>query len=233
MNFNLKTSAVAAVAAVSLVATPVMAAGQIEGGNIYRVKNDTQNTTFGDPITAKPCEVVTFKVRIHNPGPDPINNVNVKATLSGETGTSHSSTVTVTSADANPTQMTDTATVKLSSAAKLTYVNNSTQILDTNGGVIQSLTGSDILNGGVTVSSVGVSTQQIRFVQFKAQIDCPTTTTEQPKTPATPAAAQPTTLPETGPEAGLAAMAGTGILGYAAMAYRRSKRALAAKLLNR
>lgn len=235
MKFNVKTSAVAAFAAVSLIATPALAAGQIEGGNIYRVKNDTQNTTFGDPVNAKPCEVVTFKVRIHNPGPDPINNVNVKATLSGETGTSLNSTVTVFSNDANPKEMIDTATVKLSSAAKLTYVNNSTQILDTNGGVIQNVSGNAILNGGVTVSSVGVSTQQIRFVQFKAQVDCPTTTTEQPKpgTPVVPSAEQPATLPETGPEAGLAAMAGSGILGYAVMAYRRSKRALAAKLLNR
>ncbi|TAK88814.1 hypothetical protein EPO04_01710 [Patescibacteria group bacterium] len=232
MNFNLKTSAVAAVAVVSLVATPVMAAGQIEGGNIYRVKNDTQNTTFGDPVTAKPCEVVTFKVRIHNPGPDPINNVNVKATLPTTVGTSHSSMVTVTAADANPTQITDTAGVNLSSAARLSYVPGSTQLLDPNNVVLNSLP-DGILNGGVTVSSVGVSTQQIRFVQFKAQVDCPTTTTEQPKTPATPAAAQPTTLPETGPEAGLMAMAGSGALGYAVMAYRRSKRALAKKLLNR
>lgn len=236
MKTHFKIAAAAMLLPALLVTTPVMAAneGQTEGGDIYRVKNVTKNTQFADPVNADKCEKLTYKVRIHNPGPGVLAGVNVKANLSNAKATSNTSTITVTSANADPASTSDNAVVALSSAQSINYVSGTTKLLDHNGNVIKQLP-DGITQGGVNIGNVGVSLQQKRFVQFDAQVDCPTTTTEQPKpgTPVVPSAEQPATLPETGPEAGLAAMAGSGILGYAVMAYRRSKRALAAKLLNR
>jgi uncharacterized repeat protein (TIGR01451 family) len=180
-------------------------AGQIEGGNIYRVRNVTQNGEFTDPASATCNELVQFKVRVHNPGPDALTNVLVKATLNTASATSHSSTVTVTADNANPASTSDTAGVNLSQAAGMSYVSGSTELLDAHDAKLSTLS-DGILAGGVNIGTVGVSTEQKRFVQFEAKVNCPTT-----PTPTTPAA--PTTLVNTGAGdvfaiAGVATLAG-------------------------
>ena len=196
-------TSIAVIAAISLPAAVLAApAGQIEGGDIYRVRNVTKNTDFTDPTSADKCEVVQFKVRIHNPGPDALTSVNVKATLPAGAATSHSSQVTVTAENANPAVTTDTAGVNLSQSLAIKYVPGSTELLDANNSKLSTLPDT-ITTSGVTVGTVGVSTEQKRFVQFKAKFDCPETpvckkdcTTPQPpkETPATPES-----LPNTGP----------------------------------
>ena len=176
-------------------------AGQIEGGDIYRVRNITKSGQFEDPTKADACETVQFRVRIHNPGPDALTGVVVKATLNTEAATSHSSTVTVSADNSNPESTSDTAGVQLSSAQKMSYVAGSTELLDANGSKMETL-GDTILTSGVTVTNgVGVSTQQKRLVQFSAKVDCPTPPVTPPATPTptptTPAAA-PTKLVNTG-----------------------------------
>lgn len=147
--------------------------GQVEGGDIYRVRNVTKSGTFTDPASATKCETVQFKVRIHNPGPNPLKGVKVGATLSSAAATSHSSKVTVTASNADPKTTTDTAAVNLAGSYKISYVAGSTQLLDANNGVLQTLS-DGIVGGEVDVpGGVGVSTQQKRFVQFSAKVDCP------------------------------------------------------------
>lgn len=223
MNTIIKTLALGMVIPVALIATPVIAAnqGQIEGGNIYRVKNVTDNTEFVDPVNADKCETLQYKVRIHNPGPGFLNNVNVKATMPAGASTTNTSTITVSSQNADPSSTSDNAVVNLSSAQSVKYVSGSTQLLDANGNVIQTLS-DGVAAGGVNIGNVGVSINEKRFVQFQAKVDCPVTVTEKPQ----PQPEQPVTLPETGPAAGLAAAAGTGALGYAVHMYRRSRKAL-------
>jgi len=232
---NLKTKVAAAFAATALVATPVAAAtaGQITGGDNYLVRNVTTNGQFTDPAQAAPCQEVQFKVRIHNVGPDPIDNVNVKATLSNGVATSQSSQVTVSSVDSNPNTRTDTAGVTLSSPQSISYVTGTTELLDANSSKLSTLPDT-IFTSGVNIGAVGVSTQQKRYVQFKAKVNCDTPTPVTPVTPGQGGSVQPaaTALPETGPEAALGAVAGTGALGYAVMQYRRSRKALADKLLS-
>lgn len=222
MKINRKAAAIAL--PVMLLATPALAAttGQITGGDNYLVRNVTDNGQFTDPASADKCETVQFKVRIHNVGPDSVGNVNVKATLPTAAATSHSSLVTVTSTDSNPNTRTDTAGVNLSGSYKLTYVPGSTELLDANNAKLSTMPDT-ITSSGVNIGEVGVSTQQKRFVQFQAKVDCPVTP-DQPKP--TPTPEQPVSLPETGPEAGLAAAAGTGALGYAVHMYRRSRKSL-------
>lgn len=218
------------------LASPV---GQIEGGDIYRVRNVTKNTDFTDPANADLCDTVQFKVRIHNPGPDVLTNVKVKATLDTGVATSHSSKVTVTADNANPPSTTDTAGVNLSQAGSLTYVAGSTELLDAHDSKLKTLP-DGILSGGVNIGSVGVSTEQKRFVQFEAKTNCPTppsckTTpslcppSTPPKTPPStpPAQTPPTTLVNTGPGDVIgifSAVTIAGALGYRLYLSRRLAR---------
>lgn len=163
-----------------MLAVPVAIAaekGQIEGGDIYWAKNVTKGGDFVDPANATCGDTVQFRVRLHNPGPSPVTNVNVKATLPSAAATSHSSTVTISSASAQPSVTTDTAGVQLDKPGTLSYVPGTTELLDANGSKMSTFADT-ILTTGVNVETVGVSTQQKRFVQFQAKVDCKTT--EQP-----------------------------------------------------
>jgi len=149
--------------------------GQLGSGDIYRVRNVTDNqTSFVSQANADPCETVQFKVRVHNGGPETLTNVKVKATIPANSATTHASTVRVT-ADNNREDAvaTGTATVKLSKASAIKYVSGSTELLDTNGSKLQTL-GDTILTSGVNIGSVGVSLNNMRFVQFKAKVNCDT-----------------------------------------------------------
>ncbi|HRF28289.1 MAG TPA: LPXTG cell wall anchor domain-containing protein [Candidatus Saccharibacteria bacterium] len=148
--------------------------GQLGSGDIYRVRNVSDNQTdFVKVADADLCETVQFKVRIHNGGPKTLTNVKVKASLSSGVKTSHSSTVTVT-ADNNRegAVATGTAGVNLSKAGSIAYVNGSTELLDANGSYVKNL--DDAITGaGVNIGDVAVSLNNKRFVQFKAKISCP------------------------------------------------------------
>lgn len=193
------------VPAITFSSVSAAAAGQIEGGDIYRVKNVTKNVDFTDPASATCGDTVQFKVRVHNPGPDSLTNVIVKATMPSATATSHSSLVTVSSENANPTSRTDTAGVNLDKAGKLAYVAGSTELLDAHNSKLSTL-GDTVLTTGVNIGTVGVSTEQKRFVQFQAKVEC-----EAPATPATPAVT-PAKIASTGPESTIASLFGLSAL---------------------
>ncbi len=163
----------AAVAMLSLSGVvSAMGEGQIEGGDIYKIKNVSKNTAFADPQSADKCETVQYKVRMHNPGPGVVNNVNVKATLPATASTQNVSTVTITAQNAQPSTRSDTATLNISTAQKVEYISGSTQLLDTYSNVIKGLP-DGIIGSGINIGSVGVSLNEIKFVQFKAKVDCP------------------------------------------------------------
>lgn len=185
-------------AALLLVAAQASAIGegQIEGGNFYRLRNVTKNTAFSDPATADPCEVIQYKIRLHNPGPGVVGSVNVRATLPSAAASSHVSTATVSGQNMQPASVSDSATLSISSAQKITYVSGSTQLLDTNSAVISTLP-DGITAGGVNIGDVGVSLEEIKHVQFRVTIDCPPPVTPPPPTPPTPPTPPPTTPPPT------------------------------------
>ncbi|MES2876737.1 MAG: hypothetical protein V4678_04700 [Patescibacteria group bacterium] len=173
---KLLSMAAGAVIASVAVATSAFATydyGQIASGDIYRVRNVSDNqTSFEKTTNADLCETVQFKVRVHNAGPKPVSNVNVKATLSSGVSTSHSSTVTITANNNyNNNVATGTAGVSLSKAGSIAYVNGSTELLDNAGNRLNTL-GDTILTSGVNLGEVAVSTNNMRFVQFKAKMNC-------------------------------------------------------------
>lgn len=154
--------------------TSAIGEGQIEGGDIYRVRNVTKGTSFSDPSNADKCETVQYKVRLHNPGPGEVDNVNVKVNLPGAASTQNVSTATISAQNAQPATRSDTATLNLASALSVSYIPGSTQLLDTNSAVIRALP-DGITGGGVNIGKVGVSLNEIKFVQFKAKTTCPDT----------------------------------------------------------
>jgi uncharacterized repeat protein (TIGR01451 family) len=215
-----KKVAASALALPLLVTGVTMAApaGQIEGGNIYRVRiaSSAASGGFTDPLAATCGNTVQFRVRIHNTGPDALTGVRVQATLDSAVAASHSSKVTVSATNANPTSVTDTAGVNLDKAASLNYVAGSTELLDPNGATLSTL-GDGITTTGVDVpGGVGVSIEQQREVQFQAKVNCPPT--ETPKTPPTTTTTT-TSLPNTGPGDVAAVAGGASVLG--SYLYRR------------
>jgi hypothetical protein len=199
-------------------ASPVLAAGegQIEGGNIYRVKNVTKNTDFVDPASADACDTLQYWVRIHNPGPGFLSDVKLKATLPSGAATSNTSTMTISAINADPESTSDTATVNVSSSQAFTYESGSTQLLGASGEFLQTLP-DGITQGGVSIGNVGVSLGEKRFVLFKVKVNCPTTpVTPAPVKPVAAAkGAAPAKLPSTGPGAVASLFAGTSIAGAA------------------
>ncbi len=247
---TLKKAALAIAASAMVLVSPAALAapvGSIEG-NFYQVRNVTKNGAYGESATADKCETVKFSIQIHNPGPDPLTNVKVKATLDTAPATNHGSEATVSADNANPASRSDTTSVVLPAAYAMSYDAGSTRLLDPNGGVLQNLP-DGIVGSGVTLpNGVGVSLGQIRFVQFQAKVNCPEVpvcppgTTGTPpncvKPPVTPpttttkttppaAPVTPSVIPSTGPEAVLAGIVGSGSLGFGIRQWLTSRRRLA------
>lgn len=153
--------------------------GQLGSGDIYRVRNVSDNqTNFVKVANADLCETVQFKVRVHNGGPKTLTNVKVKATLNtSAVSTTHTSTATV-SADNNRENAvaTGTASVNLSNAGQISYVAGSAELLDDDGAHMNAVDATALFGSGVNIGSVGVSLNNMRFVQFKAKFNC-----EEPK----------------------------------------------------
>jgi hypothetical protein len=156
------------------VSLPAHAAnqGQIASGDIYRSKNVTKGSDFSNTTTADACESLQYKVRLHNPGPGIVHQVHVAATLPAGAATSNTSTVTITAADADPATVSDSTVVNLSSSQSIAYTSGTTQLLDANNNILKSLP-DGITQGGVDIGDVGVSLNEIRFVQFMAKVSCP------------------------------------------------------------
>ena len=200
--------------------------GQIDGGDIYRVKNITKNTDFANTTSADACNELQYKVRLHNSGFGSVTNIVVKATLPAAASTTNTSNMTATYESPGPEHsVSGTATVNLSSAQSISYENGTTQLLDKDNNVVKSLA-DGITNGGVNAGTLVGSTAE--FVQFKAKVNCPTPPTcktnctpvtppvTPPTTPTTPA---PTTLVNTGPGETAAVVAVATVLG--ALGYRK------------
>lgn len=218
---NRLTKLAVALAGASTIALPsvVMAAGygQIEQGDIYRVKDLTTGSSFADNITAACGDTVAFRVRVHNTGPETLTNVKVSATLNGASSTSHGSQVSL-SADNNIDNMVVTANagVNTSQATTADYVAGSTQLLNYGGSVLRSLP-DGILGSGVNIGSLGPLTSDTEEVQFQAKLNCPTPTPTPTPTPK-PQVKGVTTLPNTGAGDVLGLFAGASAAGTAAHA---------------
>ncbi len=206
----------AAVAAFTLAPVNADSPGQIEGGDIYRIKNVTQNVDFANPASANACDELEYSVRLHNSGYGAITNIVVSANLPSTSGTTNTSTLTATYQDGEVPSTTATpAVLNLSSAQSVSYVDGTTQLLDSNGNLIKALPDGLLSQSGVNIGGLDGSTTE--YVNFEAKVNCPstppvtppTTTTTTPSTPA------PTQLVNTGPGSVIGIFAATVALGAA------------------
>ena len=156
--------------------SPVLAdsPGQIEGGNIFQIQNLTQKSSFANPATANACDELEYSVQLANVGYGNLSNVTVSVNLPTTSGTSNAATMTAsgqTGGTPATSTITATATVNISSAQTVSYVNGSTQLLDEKGNLIENLPEGVTTQSGVNIgTSVGSA---IEYVNFKAQVSCP------------------------------------------------------------
>ena len=188
--------------------------GQIEGGNIYLIKNLTQNTAYSNSASANACDELEYSIRLHNSGFTAVNDINVAVTLAGGASTSNASTMTATYTNGVVPSTSATATVSLSTAQSISYESGTTKLYDGQDNLIKTL--PDTVTGqGVNVGDIDGSTTE--FLNFKAKVNCPTpppTPTPTPTpTPSTPA---PTVLVNTGAGSVIGLFAATSVAGAAA-----------------
>lgn len=154
--------------------------GQVEQGDIYYSRNLDKGSAFGDPTAADKCDVLQYRVVMHNPGVGTITNVNIHVNLPGSVASKNVSTAQINASNAFPASVSDTATVNISTPQSIAYQNDTTFLLDANRNVIGTALPNTITTTGVNIGSVGVSLNEIRYVQFNAKVNCPDT----PVTPA-------------------------------------------------
>lgn len=144
--------------------------GQFPEGNFYY---SPQNGVAVDPASLTCGNTLTLKIRAHNAGPGVVENTTVSASLPNTVATSHVSKATISSPYADPNAVSDTMTVNLDKAGKLSYVAGSAELLDSAGNKLSTLPDT-LTTTGVNIGTVNVSVQEIRAVQFKVKAECET-----------------------------------------------------------
>jgi hypothetical protein len=163
-----KIAAALAVVPVMAFATPALAdsPGQLEGGNVYVVKNLTQGGSYSTTINTACNDEVQYSIRLHNIAFGGLTNIKVSANLiSGQM-------------TATPDQGADwgtTASVKVNLPANgsLNVEADTTNLYNSSGSVIKTLP-NGITTSGVNAGDLNGSTTE--FVIFKAKVACPPVT---------------------------------------------------------
>lgn len=206
----------------------------------------TASGGFQDVIQVRDGEEVYLRVYIHNNANPGImapftalaRNTTVRVLLPTSQKTDNFAAAMISADNATPGTVSDTLTFRGERPFKLSYVPGSAKFEYRPDGSTWTVSQvpDSIATSGANLGDIKGCFEYSGFVTLKAKVSMPgPTATPQPTQP-TPAPAQPAVakpLPETGPEAGLAAAAGTGAIGYAVRAYRRSRKALVDSLLNR
>lgn len=154
----------------ALSSAPVFAdsPGQLGGGDLYQVRNVTENTGYSNNVSAVCNDTVKFSFKLSNTAFGMIYGVKVSANL--QTG---SATATGKNSANENLSVSDTANVSLSEGS-LSYIAGSTKLYNVKGGLVKNLS-DGVTNGGVTTGNLPGSTRQ--FVQFQAKVECE----EQPR----------------------------------------------------
>jgi uncharacterized protein with FMN-binding domain len=162
----------------SLSLAPVLAddgqsgEGQISGGEIYFIKDETTNGAYAPTVQANACDDLRYKAMLYNPGPGFLQNVMVQATLPSSSASSNTSTLTASSVNAMPGSTSANATANFSSSQSVSYQSGTTELLDQNNNLIKNLP-DGVTSGGVSIGDLAAST--IEFVQFDVKVNCPST----------------------------------------------------------
>jgi len=187
--------------------------GQLAGGaDIFQVRNVTKDTNYGSSASVVCGDTVKFSVKLSNTEYGLLSDVTVKASL-----TSGDATVTAKNAEGTTVSTSGKVAVTVEKGS-LNYISGSTQLYTVDGQLIKGLS-DGITSNGVNIGNLNGSTRQ--FVQFQANLDCPTT---PPVTP--PTTTTPPELPRTGTTENVVALAGLGAIVAAVSYFVASRRTL-------
>lgn len=140
--------------------------GQFGAGNVYQVRNVTQNSAYSNSIAATCNDVVKYSFELSNTQYGTLYGVKLSANLQNNTATA-----TATNTANQSVSVSDMAAVTVANGGTLNYVAGSTQLYTVNGQLIKNLP-DGITSGGVGAGSLAGSTRE--FVYFQAKVDCVT-----------------------------------------------------------
>ena len=167
--------------------------GQIEGGNSnYLIDNLTTNSGFANSQTAQACDKLEYRLFLYNPGPGNVAQVNVEAAINTMTPyTSYDSTATTFTPSGLTPQTNFDATVHFATPETQSYIAGSTELLNSAGDVIATSGSGGSLPDTITMGAGGINIGALNYsvaeyVQFEAQVNCPTPTPTPTPTPAVP-----------------------------------------------
>lgn len=137
-----------------------------QGGNFFVAANVSQNGGWGDPINADKGNVINYKAQITNDGTEDAQNVQIKVDLPQGQSQSLVSTFKV-KAD-NVIEVSDTATVNVSSSQKMDFLPGHTYLIQPDG-TSQKISDS-IWQDWVNVGVVHPGTTVFIQIAFKTQL---------------------------------------------------------------
>ncbi len=147
--------------------------GQLEGGTAdYVVRDMTTNSSYASTISANACDELQYSIRLHNISYGGFTAINVQVNLPSATSTANTSSFVATTNLGGTSGTNGTATVNLSSAQSISYINGSATLYNSSGNVIETLP-SSLFTSGVNIGGLNGSTTE--FVNFEAKVNCPQT----------------------------------------------------------
>ncbi len=170
------------VATLFLTAKSVLAAASFQEGDFFRVYNNTKQDTpsWVDPLNnADVRNIVEYQIRVTNQGADIAQNVGIFVGLPDYCGNREVATVHLT-AD-NASEVTDIATVNVTTPGRINYLPGHARYVDSTG---EHSLPDTITTSGVSLASINSGNAATVQVLFKAVIDsCPTPTPTVTPTP--------------------------------------------------
>jgi hypothetical protein len=145
--------------------------GQLERGNIVRASLNGASGSYSDPLFVHLGSTVTVAIRLSNGGPDDVVGTRVSASLPNAAASSLSVGLVARPRNAHPPSAGDRATIEIEGDEPgcIAYVPGSTRLYDRHFGLIGDLP-DGIAGAGVSIGSVGVSIEEIRFVSLDLKL---------------------------------------------------------------
>ena len=146
----------------------------IAGGNIYQIKNLTQNVNYANPASANACDELEYSIQLHNTAYVAATNVTVSVNLPNTSSVKNVSTFNATYGGGVANSVSGSTELDLSSAQTVSYIPGSAELLDVNGNKISSLS-DNLMTSGDNIGSINGSS--VEYVNFEAKVGCPTPAT--------------------------------------------------------
>lgn len=152
--------------------------GQIDGGNHnYAVSNTTDGAPFRNTARAEPCDVLTYRLKVYNPGPDPVTHVAIAMSLNTITPyRKWVSTAVAHTPDGINGMVAFQSKVRISAARTQRYMPGTTALMNSAGHVVATSANGQ-LSDAITATARGIDIGRVdrgvtMFVLMRSKVAC-------------------------------------------------------------